>query len=59
MKWIKKVIHWREYKDAMAQIITLVRLAAEASEDGKVDEEEAKELGIRIVGVAYTIKDLL
>jgi hypothetical protein len=58
-KYPKRLLKWRKYRKTVVEIWVLLKLAVEANADGVVTEEEAQELGTRLVSLGYGIKDLL
>lgn len=58
-KWIKRAASWRKYKKAVTGIFAAVQRAIKATDDGKLDEKESKEIAELLVTAAYDVKDLL
>ena len=56
---IKKLWSWRKYQGAVTDIVTLVKASVEASKDGVVTEEEAKDLGLKVIAIGYKVKGLI
>jgi hypothetical protein len=59
MKWVKRLIHRDAYVTAVKEIWAAIQAGIEASRDGVVTEEEAKDVGQKVIIAAYRIKDLL
>jgi hypothetical protein len=58
-KWIKRAASWRKYRRAAVGAFALAKEAMAASDDGKLDEEEAMRLAQGLVTVAFNVKELL
>ena len=59
LRHIMKLWSWRKYQGAVTDIVTLVKAAVEASKDGVVTEEEARDLGLKVIAIGYKVKGLI
>ena len=59
LRHIMKLWSWRKYQGAITDIVSLVKASVEASKDGVVTEEEAQDLGLKVIAIGYKVKDLI